>query len=137
VVTLHVDGTPEADIASDGGFTVDGKSVATTPVERDLLVQYNRSVHAVHETGVAMGKAGIETAAKAIAAKASSTPGDADTAAEAGASKLKDMTLDICKATAAIKLAQDQLATQLTAFKPYAAIVGADDAADCEKDAKS
>ena len=137
VVTLHVDGAPEADIASDGGFTIDDKAVATTPAERELLAQYNRSVRSVHETGLAMGKAGIETAAKAIAAKASSTPGKADTAAETGASKLQNLTLDICKATAAIKLAQDQLATQLATFKPYAAIVGADDVADCVKDAKN
>lgn len=137
VVTLHVDGAPEADIASDGGFTIDGKAVATTPAERELLAQYNRSVRSVHETGLAMGKAGIETAARAIAAKASSTPGKADAAAETGASKLQDLTLGICKATAAIKLAQDQLATQLAAFKPYAAIVGANDAADCVKDAKN
>lgn len=136
VVTLHVDGAPEADIAADGGLAIDGKTVATTAAERDLLAQYNHSVRAVHETGLAMGKASIETAAKAIAAKASSTPGNADTAAEAGASRLKGMTLGICKDTAAIKSAQDQLATQLAAFKPYASIVGADDVASCEKDAK-
>jgi hypothetical protein len=136
VVTLHVDGAPEADIASDGSLTIDGKNVATTPAERGLLAQYSRSVHAVHETGLAMGKASIETAAKALAAKASSTPGNADTVAEAGASRLKEITLGICRATAAIKLAQDQLAAQLAAFKPYASIVSADDVTSCEKDAK-
>lgn len=136
VVTLHVDGAPGADIAADGGLTIDGKAVDITPVERGLLTQYNRSVRSVHETGVAMGKAGIETAAKAIAAKASSTPDQADTAAKAGAGQLQDLTLDICKDTVAIKAAQDQLATQLAAFKPYASIVSASDAADCVKDSK-
>ena len=43
VVTLHVDGAPEADIAADGGLTIAGKSVDTTPAERGLLAQYNRS----------------------------------------------------------------------------------------------
>jgi hypothetical protein len=136
VVTLHVDGAPEADIASDGGFVIGGKVVAITPAERELLAQYNRSVRAVHETGEAMGTAGIETAAKAIAAKASSTPGKADEAAKTGAGKMQDLTRDICKDTAAIKVAQDQLAAQLAAFKPYAHIVGTDDAADCAKDLK-
>ncbi|WP_426661282.1 hypothetical protein [Rhodanobacter aciditrophus] len=136
VVTLHVDGAPQADIASDGGFVIDGKAVAITPAERDLLAQYNRSVRAVRETGMAMGTAGIETAAKAIAAKASSTPGKADEAAKTGASKMQDLTRDICKDTAAIKVAQDQLAAQLAAFKPYAGIVGNDDAADCAKGLK-
>ncbi|MEW9624738.1 hypothetical protein [Rhodanobacter geophilus] len=137
VVVLHVDGAPEADIASDGGFTVDDKPVAITPADRALLVQYNRSVRNVRKTGMAMGKAGIETAAKAIAAKASSTPDRADAAAKAGAGQLQDLSLGICKDTAAIKAAQDQLATQLAAFKPYASIVSAASVTDCEDDAKS
>jgi hypothetical protein len=137
VVTLHVDGAPEADIAADGGLTIAGKSVDTTPAERGLLAQYNRSVRSVHETGIAMGKAGIETAARAVAAKASSTPEKANTAAEAGAGQLQNLSLDICKATANIKVAQDQLATQLAAFKPYASIVNAGDVTDCTNDAKS
>ena len=136
-VMLRVIGSPKAVIDADGNLVIDGKPVPVTPAERELLARYNQSVRSVHETGLAMGKAGIETAAKAIAAKASSTSGEADTAAETGASKLQDLTLGICKATAAIKAAQDQLAAQLTAFKPYAAIVGADDAANCAKDAKS
>jgi hypothetical protein len=136
VVTLHVDGAPEADIASDGSFAIDGKPVAITPAERDLLTQYNRSVRAVHETGLAMGKAGIETAAKAIAAKVSATPSKADAAAKSGAGTMQDLTLGICRDTAAIKVAQDRLAAQLAAFKPYAGIVGSGDAADCAKGLK-
>lgn len=136
VVVLHVDGTPEADIASDGGFTINGKPVEVTPAERVLLAQYNRSVRDVRKTGLAMGRAGVETAAKAIAAKASSTPDRADTAAKAGAGQLQDLSLDICKDTAAIKVAQDQLAAQLAAFKPYASIVSTASVTDCADDAK-
>lgn len=137
MVTLHVNGAPEAEIASNGDLAIDGKAVASTPAERGLLAQYNHSVRSVHETCLAMGKAGIETAAEAIAAKDSSTPEKADDAANVGASKLQDLNRDICKATAAIKIAQDQLAAQLAAFKPYASIVGASDASDCVHDAKA
>jgi hypothetical protein len=136
VVTLHVDGAPEADIASDGGLSIEGKAVATTPAERDLLAQYNHSVRSVHDTGLAMGKAGIKMAAKAIAAQASSAA-KADTVTQPDAGQLQDLTLNICKATATIKLAQDQLATQLTTFKPYASIVSDSDVTDCANDAKS
>lgn len=135
-LTLHVDGTPEADIAADGSFTIDGKAVTSAPAERGLMAQYNHSVRAVHDTGVAGGKAGIEKAAKGTAATASSTPDKADVAASADAGKLQDLTLGICKDTAAIKVAQDQLAAQLAAFKPYAYIVGTGDVANCLKDAK-
>jgi hypothetical protein len=91
----------------------------------------------VANTGLARGKVGIETAVKAIAAKASSTTSNADTAANAVADQLQDLTLNICKDTTAIKVAQNQLATRLVAFKPYASIVSASDAADCANDVKN
>ena len=136
VVTLHVDAAPEADIAANGDFSIGGKAVAITPAERDMLAQYNRSVRAVHEAGLDMGKAGFVTAARAMAAEASSAPGHADAATNDGTGKLQDLTLDICKATAAIKSAQDRLATRLTVFRPYASIVGAASVTDCSDDAK-
>jgi hypothetical protein len=135
-VTLRVAGSPKATIGADGAFAIDGKAVSTTPAERSLLVRYNQSVRSVHETGLAMGKTGIETAVKAVKDKLSSAPDQADKAAESGAGDLKKLILDICKAEAAIKDAQDQLAVQLAAFKPYASIVSAADVTDCENDAK-
>jgi hypothetical protein len=125
----------KATIGADGAFAIDGKAVSTTPAERSLLVRYNQSVRSVHETGLAMGKTGIETAVKAVKDKLSSAPDQADKAAS-GAGDLKKLILDICKAEAAIKDAQDQLAVQLAAFKPYASIVSAADVTDCENGAK-
>lgn len=132
-VTLRVIGASKATIDADGAFTVDGKPVVTTPAERSLLAQCVRSVH---ETGLAMGKAGVRMAAKAVVASTSSAPGNADDTAEAGAGQMQQLSLDICKAQASIKTAQDQLATQLASFKPYASIVSSSDVADCESDAK-
>ncbi|KRE90584.1 hypothetical protein ASG87_18700 [Frateuria sp. Soil773] len=132
-VTLRVTGSPKAVIDADGTFTVDGNTVPTTPAERELLASYNRSVHSVHEAGLAMGMTGGEIAAKAVAAKLSSTQ---DKAAEDGAGEIKKLTRDICKAQAAIKSTQDQLAAQLAAFAPYAKIIDASDVSDCESDAK-
>ncbi|MHB1056623.1 MAG: YggN family protein [Rhodanobacter sp.] len=135
-VTLRVAGSPKATIDAEGAFAVDGKTVATTPAQRDLLAQYNRSVRSVHDTGVAMGKAGGKMALKSIKAELSSTPDEANDAAEAGGDRMRKLALDICKAETSIKTVQDQLATQLAAFKPYASIVDASDARDCESDAK-
>jgi hypothetical protein len=135
-VTLRVIGASKATIDADGAFTVDGKPVVTTPAERSLLAQYNQSVRSVHETGRAMGKAGVRMAAKAVVASTSSAPGNAGETAEAGAGQMQQLSLDICKAQASIKTAQDQLATQLASFKPYASIVSSSDVADCESDAK-
>lgn len=135
-VTLRVAGSPKARIDADGSFVVDGKAVTTTPAERNLLAQYNQSVRSVHETGLAMGKAGVHMAAKAVMASTSSAPDAADKAAETGAGKMQKLSLDICQAMTSIKTVQDQLATQLTSFKPYASIVEASDITDCGNDAK-
>jgi len=132
-VTLHLISAPRAVIHADGSFVVDGKSIAITPAERSLFSQYYESVHAVYETGIAMGKAGAVMAAKAVTA-ASSSSGNAATN---GSDRMANLSQDICKDTAAIKAVQDQLAAQLDAFKPYASIVSASDVKDCASDAKS
>ncbi|MDO1527335.1 hypothetical protein QMK61_00675 [Fulvimonas sp. R45] len=133
-VVLRVLGSPKAAIEADGSLAIGDKDVAVTPAERNLLVQYNQSVRSVHETGVAMGKAGGEMALKAVEAKLEAKPDKADRQAQAGAGRMKKLSLDICKAEAGIKSAQDQLAAQLPAFKPYASIVSASDVANCAKD---
>lgn len=132
-VTLHLISAPRAVIHADGSFVVDGKSIAVTPAERALLVRYYQSVHAVYETGAAMGKAGVDMAAKVVTAAASSST---DKAAADVSGRVASLSQDICKDTAAIKAAQDQLAAQLDAFKPYAFIVSASDVTGCQTDAK-
>ncbi len=136
-VTLRVAGSPKATIYADGAFAIDGNTVATTPAERSLLARYNQSVRSVHDTGLVMGKAGVRMATRAVVAGTSSTPDSADKVAEAGVGQMEKLNLDICRATASIKTTQDQLATQLATFKPYASIVDASDVTDCESDAKS
>lgn len=133
-ITLRVIDAPKATIGADGAFAIDGKTVAVTPAERSLLIDYNRNVRNVHEIGLAMGTTGIKMATKAVEDKLSATPDQADKVAEA--SNLKKLSLGICKAEVAIKGAQDQLAAQMTAFKPYATIISASDVTDCENDTR-
>lgn len=133
-ITLRVIDTPKATISADGAFAIDGKTVTVTPAERSLLVNYNRNVRNVHEAGLAMGKTGFKMTTKAIENKLSATPDLADKAAEA--SNLKTLSLGICKAEVAIKVAQDQLAAQMAAFKPYAAIISTSDVKSCDNGTK-
>jgi hypothetical protein len=133
-ITLRVIDTPKATISADGAFAIDGKTVTVTPAERSLLIDYNRNVRNVHETGLAMGKTGIKMATKAVENKLSATPDQADKIAEA--SNMKKLSLGFCKAEVAIKAAQDQLAAQLPAFKPYAAVIGTSEVTDCESGTK-
>lgn len=135
-VTLRIIDAPKATIGVNGAFAIDGEAVTVTPAERKLLIDYNRSVRSVHDTGLTMGKTGVEMATEMVKGKLSSTPNQADKAIEAGASNLKDLSLGIRKAETAIKDAQDQLAAQLVAFKPYAAIISASDVTDGESATK-
>jgi hypothetical protein len=50
---------------------------------------------------------------------------------------VKASVLKLCQDIGNTKTAQDQLSTQLSAFKPYANIISADDVNDCEKDQQS
>lgn len=134
-VTLRVAGAPKATITTDGVFTIDGEAVAITPAQRSLLTRYNQNVRAVHATGIAMGKSGVESAVKAVRDKISDKPANADKSAKAGAAELDKLSRDICTAEAGIKDAQDQLAAQLPAFKPYAGIIDAAEVKDCRDDA--
>lgn len=135
-VALRVAGSPQATIHADGALAIDGRTIATTPAERSLLVRYNQNVRSVHDTGVAMGKAGVGMAVKAILPSSSLTADGAGKTAEAGSTRMKQLSQDICRAVAAIKDAQDQLASQLAAFKPYASILGAANVTNCANDAK-
>lgn len=135
-VALRVAGSPQATIHADGTFAINAKTIATTPAERGLLARYNQSVRSVHDTGLAMGKAGIGMAVKALVPSASSAGDGAGKATGTDAVRMGKLSHDICRATADIRAAQDQLAAQLEAFKPYASIVSATDTAKCMNDAK-
>ncbi len=138
VAILHVSGAPNAVISADGELRIDGKTVSTTPAQQDLLKHYAEAALAVREHGIATGKAGAAVGGAAIqgiaAAISSGDSNQIDKHVEAKAKLVEQAAMKICQDIVSIKLAQDALATQLTAFKPYANILGADAGEDCHKD---
>lgn len=135
VVTLHVSDAPDAAISTRGELSIGGNIVATTPTEQVLLKDYAASAVAVREHGIATGKAGIAVAGAAIegvaAGIASGDSNQIDRHVDAKAKKVDEAANRICLDIARIKVAQDALAAQLPAFKPYAGILGASAGADC------
>lgn len=134
VVTLHPDHTADASIASNGDFSIDGRPVTITPNERSLLQAYYAGALHVREHGIETGKAGTAVAGDALKNAADQVLGGDDAAAERNrhvADKVKQAALKICDDLADIRAAQDQLATQLDAFKPYGQLLDADSVSEC------
>lgn len=134
-VTLRTSGAPEAVITASGDFSVDGKEVAVTPDQRKQLQRYYQGALAVREHGIATGKAGVAVAGAAMTGIADAiSSGDSeqiDKHVSAKAELVEQKARKICLDIVEIKAAQGALATQLPAFKPYAALLqGNDD--DCK-----
>ncbi len=134
-VTLHTHGAPDAVIDSAGNFSIEQKSLAINPAQRALLQDYHRNTVAVRQHGIATGKAGVAIAGQAVKSVvkglASGDTDSIDRDVNAKAAKVEQEAMKICDDLANIKTAQDSLATQLPAFKPYAGILDGDDIADC------
>ncbi|WP_430389589.1 DUF2884 family protein [Dyella sp. 20L07] len=124
-VTIKSPGVPDAVVDADGQLSIDGHDVAVNDAQRALLKSYNAAAQTMRADALATGKAGVATATQAMSAAAGKITG-ADNAeatkakVEAAAQGVKQAAAKICDDLAAMKATQDQLATQLDAFKPYA-----------------
>ena len=139
-VTLHVESAPNAVINAAGDLSVDQHPATVNAAQRALLQDYYRNVLAVNEHGIATGKAGAAIAGQAIKSVVKGiTSGDTDSIDKdinAKSERVTQEALKICQDIAGIKTAQDSLAGQLAAFKPYAGIIKADNISDCTNDSK-
>jgi hypothetical protein len=137
VVTLHVEGSPDATIDTSGDLTIDDKPVSTTPSQKGLLMLYVQNVKAIHDQALSLGSAGAKLGLAAMKDKLSGQDDDAAKKQRDNQAKqqAQDFALKMCQDQADIKAVQDQLATQFAAFKPYGGILQDKDIADCRKDA--
>lgn len=129
-------GQPRAEITPQGDLLVEGKTTLVTPTQRTLLLDYRRQVIAIAETGMAIGVQGADLAGKAVLEVVSGVMhGNTDAAGkriEAEGRKLAVNAKQICQHLPAMRATQQQLATSLPAFAPYATMKQAD-IDDCMK----
>ncbi|MEO7478456.1 MAG: DUF2884 domain-containing protein [Lysobacteraceae bacterium] len=125
-LTAHAQGAPNAVITPAGDLSIDNKSVAVTPEQRDLLKKYYGDVVAIRQAGIETGKAGAAMAGHAIGAVASGLAhGDPDSIGpkiDAHAKEIESKAMVICNDVVALRTTQDAIAASLPAFKPYANI---------------
>jgi hypothetical protein len=138
-ITLKASGHPPATITRSGDLLIDGKPVAVNAEQHALLVAYRAQLGAIGAQGLEVGKQGAALGVKAAGdALAGVFSGDTEHVGEhieAQADKLKQEALKICQQVMALRQAQDALAQQLPAFRPYASL-DARDIYDCEDSAK-
>ena len=131
------DGRPRAEITPQGEFLVDGKTVATTPAQRALLLEYRGQVIGVAETGMAIGTKAADLAGAAISesigAIFSGNTEDIEKKVEAQAMKIKSEAIAICDQLPAMLATQQKLSASLPEFAPYATM-DQGDVDDCIND---
>lgn len=135
-VTLHVPGAPEALISAAGDLSINRQPTTINAAQRALLQDYYRNVLAINEHDLTTDMAGAAATGHAIKSVvrdiASGNTGNIDKKIQAKSPQVAEAILRTCHDLAGIKAAQDSLAGQLAAFKPYAGIIGASAVSDCE-----
>ncbi|WP_165418537.1 DUF2884 family protein [Dyella amyloliquefaciens] len=139
VVTIKASGVPDATVNAQGQLAIDGHDVAVNDAQRTLLQSYNAAAQTMRTDAIATGKAGASTATQAVTAAADKITGAEGAEAvrakaEEAAANVKQAAAKICEDVATMKSAQDELATQLEAFKPYAHALGDANVEKCRKD---
>ena len=125
---------PKAEITPQGDLLIDGKTVVITPEQRQQLLDYRSHLLGVAEAGMNVGLKGADLAGKALTESLGSIlTGDTDEIEkkiEAEAENLKADAMRICAQLPPMLAAQNQLATSLPEFKPYATMTQ-DDVDEC------
>ncbi|GLQ95367.1 hypothetical protein [Dyella acidisoli] len=136
VLTLHVDGVPNATLGSSGDFTIDGKAVSLSPTQHGLLMLYYQGVMDIREQALGMGKAGAAAGVEALKNSMSSKPdpNEKKKIDDQVSSQTHQLSLKMCQDEANLKAVQDQLTAQIPVFKPYGGIFPGRSIDECMKD---
>ncbi len=126
VAAIQVAGQPDASVTGDGTLSIAGKPVPLTADQRDLLKQYYVHVYKIRSEGIATGKAGAALAGQAMGSVMSGLAhGNTDQIGkdiQAQASTVTAQAAAICAGLEQLRAAQDAVASQVAAFRPYATL---------------
>jgi len=134
-IVVHAPGHADAHITAAGDLSIAGSKVSVTSEQRELLQKYYVTTLMMRDHGIATGNAGIATAGKALSSVASGLASGntdkIDSEVNASAAKVEAHAALICKDLADLRSTQEKLlASQLSAFQPYA-LIKSNEADDC------
>jgi hypothetical protein len=123
-MVVHALGHPNAFVSRNGDLSIDGKAVAVSAAQRQLLQRYYQEAVATMDSGKTVGKQGIEMAAHGIGAAFASIfhddPSPAEKKVDAQSDQMEAAASKLCADIKALGAAQSALAAELPAFAPYA-----------------
>lgn len=128
---------PKAEITPRGDFLVDGKAVPTSPQQRRELLAYRGQVIEIAQAGIDIGERSAMMALDMVdrglfGLVFSAMTGSLERRMEKTIKEaIEPGVVQICQRLPALHASQQQLATSLPSFRPYATLE-ADDVEDCE-----
>ncbi len=133
---------PKAEITPAGELLIEGKSVATTPEQKALVLAYRGELLGVVGDGMAIGmegaRVGIDAAASALKGMLSGQNGDeiGKQVGEQAKAKIQPMVAQLCTRMPGLLSAQQALSAALPEFAPYATMEQSDvdDCGDADGD---
>ena len=117
---------PKAEITPAGELLIEGKSIATTPEQKALVLAYRGQLLGVVGDGMAIGmegaRVGIDAAASALKGMLAGQNGDeiGKQVGEQAKAKLKPMVAQLCTRMPGLLSAQQALSAALPECAPYA-----------------
>jgi len=136
-IVFKPNNAPEARMDAQGHLSIDGKEVALTPAQRQLVLDFHREYSQLGKDGMAIGAQGAAIAGKAITAAikdglSSGHGSSTEATVEAETRKIQAQALKLCDRLATIRTLQQSLAQSLPQFQPYA-VLAVGDVEDCRK----
>ena len=123
-LVVHAPGRASAHVDRDGELSIDGKAIAVTPAQRQLLRRYYRQARGLMDSGKAMGKQGVAMAARGIGDAISSIfhhdSATANRRMDAEAQRMEQAANKLCTDIRALGTTQQAIAAAIPAFAPYA-----------------
>ena len=139
-VTIRQAGEPDARILSGGRLLIGGEELPVTEAQGAYLREYHGAAMLLREhgkeTGIAGAKVGLAAVGAVIGGLVKGEPDSIGPKVEAEAEKVKQAALKLCGDIATMRRAQDSLAEDLEAFRPYATLDESDEI-DCRDDVYS
>ncbi len=134
----HVPGRTRAQITPQGDLLIDGKTVAITPQQRTMLLEYRAQVIDIAEQGMQIGTQGVDLASHAVgtalsAAFSGKSHQQVHAEIETEAEGIRHSAAKLCARLPALRDTQQKLAASLPAFRPYATMTQ-DDIDRCRRD---
>ncbi|HMM58432.1 MAG TPA: DUF2884 family protein [Rudaea sp.] len=136
-IAVHAHAGTDAIVSAQGDLLIDGKPVTLDAAQSQIVARYFTSAMALRSDAVKTGAAGAATAATAItsvaAGLASGDTDSIDAKVNASAAKVDAAANKLCVDLQMLAKAQDDLASAVPSFKPYATI-GQREVDDCKPD---